>query len=604
MLRKRRPTLRTAVLALFSLTAAFVAIACGSPDSGNEAIGNISDELITQRPQYDVSRPFAELIKPHFFATSKNGHLVEALGSPDLILERDGKITIRLKQEDEEQYLDLLALESELIGEHPVHKAFRLLAMGIPIETDLEKRLQPSDFDDELFHAVQFEYLQDSETGGVITEVFPDGTFLIIPFDVPSEWRRDEDGIPPPTHLHVNPRALNVRESSLAREFEDEILALPFDDQRYPSPPLAQRQCDVYNESLQATDYGNILSAVGYRFTPAHVLMSADGEPLSFGERLSTLLRQGAGAGTQYFGFEPYWTAERVRDLQATWLGECDTAGAVHRYSSGDGEQDGYYVTVRRSLEPEKTQRYKIMRLADDGSGEAIYTAPGIILMSRPLPSDGDYWLMSTEGWKSPEDGNPPDPRWQSVYLMNMKAHDDYRIVQYPISQYPDPPEAGLLYGASDIMNRDSRFLMNTLYGFKDEGGGLWVTDLSDERFYEKPDGFVRIVDWDHTLSWFPLENEGEGPSKAMSIFLTGKEVASEFAMTANIMRIKGEGLDSSVESQERLVQMVGWNPVPFALQRLPDHKFRVAVETHLNYENSLLPRARGVYIVSVDTTQ
>ena len=70
------------------------------------------------------------------------------------------------------------------------------------------------------------------------------------------------------------------------------------------------------------------------------------------------------------------------------------------------------------------------------------------------------------------------------------------------------------------------------------------------------------------------------------------------------LMRIKGEGLDSSVECQKRLVQMVGWNPVPFALQRLPDHKFRVAVETHLNYENSLLPRARGVYIVSVDTAR
>ena len=46
---------------------------------------------------------------------------------------------------------------------------------------------------------------------------------------------------------------------------------------------------------------------------------------------------------------------------------------------------------------------------------------------------------------------------------------------------------------------------------------------------------------------------------------------------------------------------MVGWNPVPFAWQQLPDHKFRVAVETHFNYESSLLPRAKGVYIIPVD---
>ena len=47
---------------------------------------------------------------------------------------------------------------------------------------------------------------------------------------------------------------------------------------------------------------------------------------------------------------------------------------------------------------------------------------------------------------------------------------------------------------------------------------------------------------------------------------------------------------------------MVGWNPVPFAWQDLSGHKFRVAVETHFNYESSLLPRAKGAYFISVDT--
>ena len=74
--------------------------------------------------------------------------------------------------------------------------------------------------------------------------------------------------------------------------------------------------------------------------------------------------------------------------------------------------------------------------------------------------------------------------------------------------------------------------------------------------------------------------------------------------MTASVMRLKGSGLETRVASKERLLRMVGWNPVPFAMQRLSDQKFRIAVETHFNYESSLLPRAKGVYIVPVDLSE
>ena len=355
----------------------------------------------------------------------------------------------------------------------------------------------------------------------------------------------------------------------------------------------------IYDESLRAAVYGNVLLEVGYRFTPAHL---ANDAPSPYGERLSRLLRQGAGDGTSYFGFEGYWIAERARDLRAPWLGDCDTAGAPRAYPAAGGER-GYYVTTRRSLEPDKTRRYRIIRLSEDGAGESIYTAPGIILMARPLPSNNRHWLISAEGWTPPQDGNQPDPRWQSVYLANLDVPADYRVVEYPISRFPDPPEHGRLYGGSDMLSPDSRFLLSSLYGFRDEGGGLWVADISDERFYEKPDGYARVVPWDHMLSWMALNRDEDGPGKSMSLFLTGKEVADDFAMTANLLLIKGDGLDWSVEHKERLLQMVGWNPVPFALQRLSGNRFRVAVETHLNYENSLLPRAKGVYIVPVDTT-
>ena len=48
---------------------------------------------------------------------------------------------------------------------------------------------------------------------------------------------------------------------------------------------------------------------------------------------------------------------------------------------------------------------------------------------------------------------------------------------------------------------------------------------------------------------------------------------------------------------------MVGWNPVPFAYQKVGEHSYIILSETHFNYESSLLERAKGVYIVPVDTS-
>ena len=583
-------------------------------DSSNGTTDHVSPKFIVLRDQYDASRPFAELVKPHFFAQSGKGELVEAQGDPDLILEKEGKVKVRLKRGDQEGYLDLLALESELIGEHPVHKIFWLRAMGIPVDDGLAQKLQPANFANELFHRVKFEYLQGKETSGVVAEVFPDGTFLVIPFVVPPEWQIDKpvseappetskEALASPTHFHVNPRALSARDSSLAREYEEEILALPFEKQRYPAVPLARKQCGLYQESLQDAEYTRLLSSMGYKFTPAHLIQDGEVDHRPFGEKLSSLLREGAGEEVRYFGFDRYWVADLLTGLQVSWIGECDTAGSVRRYHLRDRDRDDFHLIVRRSLEPDKKQRYRVVKLDDTGGGQEIYTAPGIMLMALPLPWDDNFWIISAEGWPAPEEGKSADPRWQSVYIVNVNNPEEYDVVEYPISRYPRAPEEGL-YGASAALSSDSRFLFNSLYGFTDEGGGLWVADLTEEGFHTKPERFARVVEWDHMLSWVLLEEETEGPSPFRSIFVTGKEVAADYAMTANFLRIKNTGFDSTLERKERLLQMVGWNPVPFAWQTLSEHRFRVAVETHFNYESSLLPRAKGVYIIPVDTTQ
>ena len=558
--------------------------------------------LVAPRDEYDSEASFDELVKPHFYAVSEDGLSATAEGRPDLLTVRHGKAKVRLAHDDGPRYLDPLALAPEHLGEHPVHRVRRLRAMGVPLDPALADRLDPDAFDHGLFHNVRFELFAGRTAQGVVVELFPDGTFLVIPSETPAEWRRDEDGLPPPTHFHVNARALSAPRSDLAKEFESEILALPFDDQRYPAPALARKQCGVYAESLRDAEYRALLDSAGFRFTPAH---TADPEPAAtstpgYGERLWREVRTGAGEGLSYFGFEGYWVAARARELGAVWLGECDTLYAPRAYPPGSGEY-GYYAVMRRSLEPEKSRRYRLLHIAADGSAERLYTAPGIPLMAHPLPNDARRWLVSSEGWPARDGDEPPDPRWQSVYLVDLDSPGDYRLLGYPLSRFPDPPDNGRLYGGSPRFSEDGGHMLNSLYGFSDEGGGLWSVALSETDFHSDPDGFARVVAWDHMLSWFALSADGEAPNESMSLFITGKEVADDFAMTANVLRIEGGGLDWRVTHKERLLQMVGWNPVPFALQRQDGGRFRVAVETHLNYESSLLPRAKGVYIVAVD---
>ena len=559
-----------------------------------------SPDLLARRLTYRTDKPFHELVKPHFYARDQLGNQVEVSGTPIQIDEVEGQIKVELQPDPMSEarvFLDLLALESEQIGEHPIHKVYRLQEMGIPLSDALRQKVETSDFD-HLFASLDFQYQRRQFTTGVIAEVFPDGTFLVIPSETPPEWQSQDDRIASPSHFHVNARALSGGSTPLAREYELTILSLPFPDQRYPPAPLARKQCDVYRESLAAADYVELLNGIGYQFTPAHVIPDLV-EPPAFGSRMQALLGAGAGQGVQYFGYGRNWIADVLRSQGVGWLGECDAAGGLRTYTRADGDSGRNYLTVRRSLEPDKKQRYKVLEVDDAGGATELYTAPGIMLVAMPLPFDHRTWLFSTEGWDAAEGDQPADPRWQAVYLVNLDAPQAYQKVNYPIQEFPRAPEAGL-YGASARLSAGQDFLFNTLYGFEAEGGGIWVVDVSTPDFYQRPENFARIVSWDHTLSWMPLARLDSDPS-AMHLFMTGKEVADDFAMTANLLRIREDGLNSTIEKSERLLQMVGWNPVPFGWQQVSDTQYLMLVETHYNYESSLMPRAKGVYIIDVE---
>jgi len=584
------------------------AAACGGSAPADPFAGSVAEALLIPRAEYDTSLAWEDMVKPHFFLMPQEGEFLPSRGRPEQVLIRDGKVKIKLKQNGQTRYLDPLALGSERLGEHPVHKVFRLRAMGISIGGKLEKSLRAPDTIGRLFHTLEFEYLKGQKARGTIAEVYPDGTFLVIPFDPPESWQSERGEVASPTHLHVNPRALSVADSQLAQDYETKILGLSFDKQRYPPPGVARQQCGVYQESLANPVYQEALGSIGYRFTPEQVVSRSEPEADDhFAEKVRAMVTEGAGPGIDYFGYEGSWVAGLLLELGVPWLGQCDTAGGIRSFVATGDLGKSYFLHLRRSLEPDKRQRHKIFQLEHDGSGRVIYDAPGLILMALPLPSRSGQaarWIMSAEGWPKSGAGIPADPRWQAVYLVDLNHPEDFEKVEFPIQQYPKAPEAGL-YGASGRISEDRRFLFNTLYGFRDEGGGVWVTDLSNQDFQRQPEAFKRIVDWDHALSWTILDTDASTDAsdepESLHLFLTGKEVADDFAMTANVLKITGKGLDSEIRSQQRLLQMVGWNPVPYAIQKLPNGEFLVAVETHFDYESSLLPRAKGVYMVPVN---
>ncbi len=85
-----------------------------------------------------------------------------------------------------------------------------------------------------------------------------------------------------------------------------------------------------------------------------HTVEDDTGRSASFGDRLLAIIRRGAGQNTKYFGHGWYWLADRLAELDVSWMEECDTAGSVRAYRKKGDLVDSHYVVVRRSLEPEK----------------------------------------------------------------------------------------------------------------------------------------------------------------------------------------------------------------------------------------------------------
>jgi len=285
--------------------------------------------------------PFLSLVKQDFFAYSPGGDLTEVRGKPDRIVEYKEKVKIRMETDDGYQYLDPLALESGLLGEHPSDKLYRLEKMGIPMSIHLS---------DDLFHTLYFEYLPGKEISGIIAEVFPDGTLLVIPDEVPPEWRTNELGATGPSLFHVDPRALITKTSRFAKEYESEVFSLPLEQWRDPPISAMFNACALYKESIMSEEYRTVLFSVGY---------SLASPPVS----LQDVLQRDMGEEKRYFGFDEYWMANRIRQLGISQIGECDTVSGVR----------DFYFFVRPFPEQDGSRETHIVRVDRKKSGEVVF---------------------------------------------------------------------------------------------------------------------------------------------------------------------------------------------------------------------------------------
>ncbi len=437
---------------------------------------------------------------------------------------------------------------------------FSLLAVALIADNPRKESDKP------MQNSVTFEYLPGKKISGTVAEIFPDGTLLVRPDKIPEEWRVKNREQSAPSYFHVDPRAFLLSDSDMGkkyRAYEKEITSLPSTEWRNPPGKLSAKGCEFYYEALKKLD--------------AKSLGNKDGSSIQI----------------TYFGHSSLWATARLRDHGfSNIVDRCDKAWTI----SEDG--DTLLFVLSKASEPQKRKRNMIVRATRGGGGKILYILPGNHIMLEKHPTNPDLLFASVDGWPDRKSGNP-DPRWQSVYLFDVHNPDNYKIVRYPLpaSSYA-PVGDERLYGHSGFFSKDGRFFYALLYGFEEEGGGLWVADISEEDFCQNASSFAQIFSWDHALSFFFLPKTEHSPYNV--VLMTGKEVNDDFAMTLNALTIRFDGLQSELIEKKRLITMVGWNPVPFAYKRISDDEILIYIETYFNFESEIVPRVKNVYIVPI----
>ena len=204
---------------------------------------------------------------PSSVSYTEDGEESREFGSPEEVVVREGRVKIRAVSGEKELYIDPLALALRALGGAPGAQGVQAEGQGCGLVSGTGRGYwSPARGLTDSSTASSLEYMQGRTARGTVAEVFPDGTFLVIPFDELEPWQSTVPEVASPTHFHVSPRALTAATSDLAQQYEKRILWPIFRPAALPScrrGGTAVRECTPKQSPTR--DTWGCLEEVGYR---------------------------------------------------------------------------------------------------------------------------------------------------------------------------------------------------------------------------------------------------------------------------------------------------------------------------------------------------
>lgn len=250
-------------------------------------------------------------------------------------------------------------------------------------------------------------------------------------------------------------------------------------------------------------------------------------------------------------------------------------------------DRDMFFTTTNGTYDTTVGNFY---RLTPEDEVVRLATARGRFLTALPLARDNNKALISAEGY----DKN--DPRYSCIYELDLTT-GAVKVIEFPEKSRA----GGELFATGPAFTPDGDFVFVKRYGFHDEGGGIWVLDMSDPQYRTSR----KVMQWDHMLGFTTFGYLQRYPKVkddspvVVPIAMNGKEVEDSFAMTVNHGWLTVDGMDSSLE-YDRVGIMVGWNPMLTYYERTDD-SIRVFTTISYNYESYMESRPFAIYRTVID---
>jgi len=530
----------------------------------------------------------------------------EECSTPDLVRPTgivlvDGKVKVIL---NEEMYCDPLGINVGHDVSHPADRILQLLKnYQIEIPNQVKNQLEDLQYQDELFYQARYSLGSPEELIGTIVKIFPDGSFLVKNITpLPDSFKGP---VISPQYFHVFPESIDASIVQKGQELRQKL----FDNFKtigQQIDPPGEYAYEMYSLYLlaKAGKYKELTDQIDFKVNFNFFSQT----PLT--EIISNVL-YGLSPDSKYLSLEEprnwnYFSGFRIAELLRTaGVGGINPEDAVTE--SGIFQMNGCaYIPLWNASEPDPLKRSRIIKVYPNKNSEVMYHLPGRTLTFSPLPNDDRMLVASSDAFPL------TDPRFQAMYLVDTRS-GNYEILNFPVTpkQSEGQPIRKQLYGRSIKFNQDGQYMYTLLYGFSNEGGGLWQIDFTSLDFPKNSSVYNKIAPFDHPRKLFSLDNSLAKNLMRSSIanhqqianaVITTKEVDNDFSMSATAVSFSIDSLKITSKQKYLIERMPGWNPDPVAFIT-KDGESLLLLETYPNYETSIIPvEAFPVYLVKYAT--